>query len=136
MPSISVLASVIEAMREHARASLPIECCGILAASAPGAPLTHAFPLANALASESAFLADPAALIAALRRLRERGLLHRGIYHSHPASENFPSSRDIAMAYYPQCVQFIIAPRLDAVRPVRAFHIREGQVYELRIEKI
>lgn len=136
MQSVSVSAHVIEAIRAHARASLPLECCGLLASPALDGPLTHSFPLPNALSSEREFLADPAALIAALRGLRERGLLHRGIYHSHPTSDNFPSSRDVAMAYYPQCVQFIIDPRPQAARPVRAFRIVEDQIAELTIKVI
>lgn len=129
---VSIRASVLDAMLEHARSSVPKECCGLLAGS--GDAVTHAFPVANALASEREFFADPAELIATLRALRGRGLKHQGIYHSHPSSENFPSRRDVDMAFYPGCAHFIIAPSAPLERQARAFRIEEGIVTELEIE--
>lgn len=129
---VSIRASVLEAMLEHACSSIPKECCGLLAGA--GDAVTHAFPVANALASEREFFADPAELISTLRALRGRGLKHQGIYHSHPSSENFPSSRDVEMAFYPGCAHFIISPRAPIESQVRAFRIEEDIVTELEIE--
>lgn len=129
--TVSIQASVLDAMREHARASVPKECCGLLAGS-DGA-VTHSFPVANVLASEREFFADPAELISTLRALRDRGLKHQGIYHSHPSSENFPSSRDREMAFYPDCAHFIISPSAPFERQVRAFEIQNCHVTELEI---
>lgn len=130
--TVRIYASAMDTMREHARASLPKECCGLLAGSE--GVISHALPLANALDSERAFFADPAELIGALRGLRSRGLKHLGIYHSHPSSENVPSRRDVEMAFYPDCAHFIISPRAPFERQVRAFNIERGNVTELSIE--
>lgn len=118
-------------MREHAQASAPKECCGLLAGTDNA--VTHSFPVSNALASEREFFADPAELIETLRALRERGLKHQGIYHSHPSSENFPSRRDVEMAFYPDCAHFIISPAALFERQVRAFRIEDGRIDELSI---
>lgn len=130
--AVRICASVMHAMREHARSSAPKECCGLLAG--PGNAVTRAWPLANALDSEREFFADPAELIAVLRVLRGEGLKHLGIYHSHPSSVNFPSCRDVEMAFYPYCAHFIIAPSAPPERQVRAFTIVDGRVTELAIE--
>jgi proteasome lid subunit RPN8/RPN11 len=66
--------------------------------------------------------------------MRSEGLDHMGIYHSHPASENAPSPRDIEQSYYPHEAYFIISPEPGAPRAVRAFSIRDSHVEELEIE--
>ncbi|MGH9350671.1 MAG: Mov34/MPN/PAD-1 family protein, partial [Terriglobia bacterium] len=53
--------------------------------------------------------------------------------HSHPSSENFPSHRDVEMAFYPDCVHFIISPVVPFERRVRAFSIEDCQVAELSV---
>ena len=83
--------------------------------------------------SASAYEIAPLELFSLFRRMREQSLDHLGIYHSHPRGENVPSRRDIEAAYYPDTAYFIISPRQDAARPVRAFEIRDGQVRELEI---
>jgi proteasome lid subunit RPN8/RPN11 len=109
-----------------------MECCGLLAGV--GGVITNIFPAKNALASPTAYDVAPQELFQLFRRMREEGLEHLGIYHSHPATENFPSPRDIELAAYPNVAYFIISPLPAAPRPVRAFSIRDGQVQELGIE--
>jgi proteasome lid subunit RPN8/RPN11 len=131
---VKVQAAVLETMLEQARRHLPEECCGLLAGAAD--VVTHCFPAMNALASEREFFIDPAELIKTLRSLRERGLKHQGIYHSHPAGDNFPSRRDLEMAYYPACAYFIISPAAAVERQIRAYRIEDGLITELLIERI
>ena len=57
-----------------------------------------------------------------------------GIYHSHPNGDNKPSPRDIAQAYYPDVAYFILSPRKDMAKPIRAFSIRDGNAVELDIQ--
>jgi proteasome lid subunit RPN8/RPN11 len=60
-------------------------------------------------------------------------LTHLGQYHSHPATENFPSPTDIEQACYPDQAYFIISLRPDAPIRIRAFSIRDGAVQEIEI---
>jgi proteasome lid subunit RPN8/RPN11 len=129
---IQVRAKILEEMICHARREPEIECCGLLAGR-DGA-ITAIFPVNNVLASATAYEIDPQELFQLFRRLRQEGLEHLGHYHSHPHSENFPSERDIAQAYYPNEAYFIISPQAGVPRPVRAFSIRDGTVQELKIE--
>lgn len=129
---VKILACVLEHMRGHARKEAPAECCGLLAG--PQAAITEIFPAPNASASHNEYFIAAEQLIAALRSMRERGLNHLGIYHSHPHSENFPSRRDIELAYYPSCAYFIISPHGACGRDIRAFAIQNGIVSELEVE--
>jgi len=69
-----------------------------------------------------------------MREIRAAGLEFLGIYHSHPNGKNEPSPRDIAWAYYPDVLYFIISPFPGAPHPVRAFSIREDCVTEVEIQ--
>jgi len=109
-----------------------MECCGLLAGS--DGIITGIFPATNALASPTSYDVAPKELFQLFRRMREEGLEHLGIYHSHPATENVPSPRDIELAAYPNEAYFIISLLPAAPQPVRAFSIRGGQVRELGIE--
>ncbi|MGH9355923.1 MAG: M67 family metallopeptidase [Terriglobia bacterium] len=131
---VKVLASVAEQMLEHARKEAPAECCGLLAG--PHDAITEIFPAANASASSNEYFIAPQQLIAAMRSFRERALNHLGIYHSHPHTENFPSRRDIELAYYPSCAYFIISLGSSTGRDVRAFAIQGGRVSEFEIETL
>ena len=109
-----------------------MECCGLLAGV--GGVITRIFPAKNALASPTAYDVAPQDLFQLFRRIREEELEHLGIYHSHPASENVPSPRDIELAAYPNEAYFIISLLPAAPNPVRAFSIRDGRVQELKIQ--
>ena len=121
----------MEEMLRIARSEPVMECCGLLAGV--GGVITKIFPAKNALASPTAYEVAPQELFPLFRRMREEGLEHLGIYHSHPASENFPSPSDIELAGYPNEAYFIISLLPAAPHPVRAFSIRDGRVEELEI---
>jgi proteasome lid subunit RPN8/RPN11 len=129
---IRVRAEIVEEMLRIAWSEPRIECCGLLVGV--GGVITKIFPAKNALASPSAYDVAPQELFQLFRRIREEGLEHLGIYHSHPTTENAPSPRDIELAAYPNEAYFIISPLPAAPRPVRAFSIRDGHVQELKIE--
>lgn len=119
---------------EEARRAPGVECCGLLAGKS--GVITEILPAANALASPTAYEIAAAELFRLFRRMRERGLEHLGIYHSHPSGENAPSATDIARAFYPDVAYFILSPQPGVWRPVRAFSIRDAEVEEMEIFEI
>jgi proteasome lid subunit RPN8/RPN11 len=132
MPApIRIRREVLTKLIEEARRDPTIECCGLLAGTA--GVITGLLPARNALASPTAYEIAPQELFRLFRQMRERGLDHLGIYHSHPATDNAPSPSDIARAYYPEAAYLIVSPRPDAPRPIRAFEVRNGSASELEI---
>lgn len=129
--SVRIRAKIVEQMLGLARSEPQVECCGLLAGT--GGVISEIFPARNALASATAYEIARLELFALFRRMRELGLDHLGIYHSHPAGENAPSPSDIERAYYPDAAYFILSPRPGAPRPVRAFSIYDGRAVELEI---
>lgn len=130
--SVRVVADVLARITEEARRDPGIECCGLLAGR--DRVIHEVFPARNVLASPTAFEIAPAELFRLFCRMRDRGMDHLGIYHSHPCGDNVPSSRDIEWAFYPDVAYFIVSPAADAPRPVRAFRIRDASVVELTVE--
>ncbi len=132
---IAIGSEVLAQMLEHARRDGHEECCGVLAGR-DGA-ITRAFAATNAAANPvTGYEIAPKELFRLMREIRAAGLELLGIYHSHPASENQPSPRDVELAFYPDAAYFIVSPLIGAARPVRAFRIRDGRVTELEIENI
>lgn len=93
---IAVTRAVIARLREEARQSADLECCGLLLGP-PGAPprITQALPAANIHPAPARhFEIDPAALIGAYRAARAGGPALLGFYHSHPNGHPRPSASD------------------------------------------
>jgi proteasome lid subunit RPN8/RPN11 len=124
---------VLQRMLEAARENPFVECCGLVAGR--DGLITDTFSAQNALASPTAYEIAPRELFALFREIRVQNLEFLGIYHSHPGTENVPSPTDIARAYYPDAIYFIISPHADAPKPIRAFRIRDGNVTEFLIEE-
>lgn len=92
----------------HARSASPRECCGLVGGCGSVAQsiyrLTNIAP--NPLIAYEAAAAD---LFKAQREMRQRSEQLLAIYHSHPRSPApLPSQTDIAQAFYPDVVYFII----------------------------
>jgi [CysO sulfur-carrier protein]-S-L-cysteine hydrolase len=129
--AVRIRATIVEAMLRAARNEPDVECCGLLAGTC--GVISEILPARNALKSATKYEIAPLELFALFRRMHEEGLDHLGIYHSHPAGENAPSPTDIEHAFYPEAAYFLLSPRPDARRPVRAFSIRDGRALELEI---
>ena len=120
-----------DAIVDHARADAPLECCGLLVGS-PNS-VEEACRAANTRNSPVAFMVDPAAHFAAIRRARAAGLAVVGAYHSHPRSPAMPSPTDIRESADSELVHLIVS--LAGPEPVlRAFRIRGGGAIEVPLE--
>ena len=120
-------------MLAHARRDPSVECCGLLAGR--NGSITRIFPAANEAGSPAtSYEIAPKEIFERMREMRADGIEMLGIYHSHPTGKNEPSPHDISQAYYSEAVYFIISPRGDAEKPLRAFSIRDGRVAELEIQ--
>ena len=121
---ITLRRSHCEEIIAQARASAPLECCGLIGGDTDRA--RSIYPLRNiASIPDRAYEAAPEELFAAQRQMRERGEQLLAIYHSHPRSEKpLPSDTDVRFAYYPAATYLIVG--LAGTTPVlRAFSISE-----------
>lgn len=127
---IAIPQAVADAIVRHAREALPDECCGLLVGE--GERVDEAVRTPNLKASPSAYLVDPAAHFATLRRVRAEGRQIVGAYHSHTHSPAVPSASDIRESHDPEFVHLIVS--LQAPGPdLRVYRIASGACEELTL---
>ncbi|MBI5302244.1 MAG: M67 family metallopeptidase [Chloroflexi bacterium] len=117
----------------QAQRDAPNETCGIIGGTEGRAlgifPLTNTDPTPRVR-----YNADPHELLAAFRAMDDQGWEHLAIYHSHPASEAYPSGVDVARAFYPDVVYILITLMNPEQPHVRAFRIVAGAISEITLE--
>jgi proteasome lid subunit RPN8/RPN11 len=117
----------VEEILAYAKAAAPIECCGLVGGD-PHGNASSLYPMRNVADDKLvSYEAAPEDLLAAQRKMRERGEELLAIYHSHPlAAEPAPSETDVRLAYYPKAVYLIVG--LAGPKPViRAFRISKRE---------
>lgn len=81
------------------------------------------------------YVADPPELLKTVREIEdEHSWDILAIYHTHPATEPYPSATDIAEAHYPDSVYIIISLKSPEQAKMRGYRIVEGKVTEITIE--
>lgn len=121
-----------DAIVKQALDEAPLECCGFLAGRDGAAE--EIYPLTNVERSPVLYRADSAEMFRAIRDMEDRDLELVAIYHSHTRSPAYPSSTDVAQAYYPDAVYLIVSLR-DPDRPeLRGFRIRDAKVEEVSLD--
>lgn len=94
--TLVVTAETLDAVRSHARATYPEECCGLLLDAPDARGAAAAVLEAENRHSESrhGFELAPEPVAGALARERRGGQSVVGVYHSHPDAEARPSASD------------------------------------------
>lgn len=129
MDTLHLPLTLYEEMLTQARAGYPEEICGLIGGRSGRAE--RLYPVENILHSPVAYEMEPLQQVRAMLAIEAEGLDLLAIYHSHPQGPAWPSSSDIAQAYYPEQAQLIISPA-DRARPsLRAFMIVDGDVREI-----
>lgn len=110
-----------DAIVAHARESAPDEACGLLAGHAADA--TRSVRCANTHEQPTTrYRIDPREQLRAFREIDDRGEELVAIYHSHPASQAYPSPTDRAEAHYPDAFYVLVSLRSEEPE-LRAFRI-------------
>ena len=115
----------------HAREQAPNECCGLLAGQGNAAARVircrnaHDTPVTR-------YRIDPREQLDAFREMAQRDEELVGIYHSHPASQPYPSPTDRAEAHYPEARYVLVSLRTGEPE-LHAYRISDGFVREVAI---
>lgn len=135
---LKITSEALHQMMDHCRRDDPNEACGYLAGRDGVA--TRAIPMENVHASPSSYEMDPEEQLRIQRTLREDGLKEMAIYHSHVATEAYPSRRDIDRATAVQDFfdgHYVLVTLKEAWQPrARAFRIQDGHVQEEEIQEV
>lgn len=124
--------SYLREIVEHAREGSPNEVCGLIAGRG-GYPVKLYRTTNDDPNPRVRYNVEPRELLEIHREIEENGWSLMAIYHSHPASEAYPSETDVRLSYYPDAV-YLICSLADEDPVVRAFRIVDRQVTELALE--
>jgi proteasome lid subunit RPN8/RPN11 len=116
------------ALVAHARAEHPNEACALLAGRDDAVERVYTLP--NAEASPTFYVVEPRAQLRAMTEMDDLGLDLVGIFHSHVATEAYPSRTDVELAAYPDAAYLILSLADRDAPMLRAYRIRDGQVDE------
>ena len=129
--ALQLPAPFIDEVVAHALQDAPNECCGIIAGLDGTA--TKLFRARNSEASPYRYSVDSDDLFRIFRESDSNDWSFLAIYHSHTASEAYPSPTDVRLAFWPEACYVLISLR-DAASPVvRAFRILDGTISEEEI---
>ena len=135
---LNIRQSLVDAMVAHARADHPDEACGVIAGPAGSDRPERFIPMVNAARSPTFYEFDSADLLRLYREMDARDEEPVVVYHSHTATQAYPSRTDIAYASEPEA-HYVLGSTRDGVAQedpveVRSFRIVDGEVSEEPIE--
>jgi proteasome lid subunit RPN8/RPN11 len=118
----------------HARRDHPDEACGVVAGPAGSDRPARFVPMLNAVRSPTFYEFDSADLLALYQAMDAADEEPVVVYHSHTATEAYPSRTDIALAGEPGAHYVLVSTREcgNAEGPVefRSYRIIDGSVTE------
>jgi [CysO sulfur-carrier protein]-S-L-cysteine hydrolase len=125
-----IRADLVEAMVAHARRDHPDEACGVLAGPAGSDRPQRHIPMANAERSPTFYRFDSTEQLRVWRALDEADEVPVVIYHSHTATEAYPSRTDVKLAAEPDAHYVLVSTRDPDRHELRSYRIVDGEVVE------
>ena len=125
-----IRADLVDEIVAHARRDHPDEACGVIA-GAEGSDRPERFiPMLNAARSPTFYEFDSADLLRLYRDMDARDEVPVVVYHSHTATEAYPSRTDISYASEPEAHYVLVSTREPDSHEFRSFRIVDGVVTE------
>jgi proteasome lid subunit RPN8/RPN11 len=132
-----------DAIVEHARKDHPDEACGVVAGPAGSDRPVRFVPMLNAAMSPTFYEFDSGDLLRLYKEMDDRDEEPVVIYHSHTATEAYPSRTDITLAQEPGAHYVLVSTRDGADSPAydgpvefRSFRIIDGEVVEEEVRVV
>jgi [CysO sulfur-carrier protein]-S-L-cysteine hydrolase len=114
----------------HAFADHPDEACGVIAGPAGADRPDRFIPMLNAERSPTFYRFDSLEQLRVWREMDDRDEEPVVIYHSHTATEAYPSRTDISYASEPGAHYVLVSTRDSDEAEIRSFRIVDGAVTE------
>ena len=133
---LSIDAGTRDAIVAHARRDHPDEACGVVAGAEGSDRGTRFIPMANAERSPTFYRFDPAEQLALYREMEARGEEPVIVYHSHTATEAYPSRTDISYASEPGAHYVLVCTGGEFEGQFRSFRIVDGVVSEEPVDVV
>jgi proteasome lid subunit RPN8/RPN11 len=133
---LTISASLRAQIVAHARADHPDEACGVIAGPAGSDRPERFIPMDNAERSMTFYRFDSMEQLRVWREMDDRDEEPVVIYHSHTATEAYPSRTDISYASEPGAHYVLVSTRDPGNEEFRSFRIADGAVTEEDVEVV
>ena len=129
-----------DAIVAHAKKDHPDEACGVVAGPEGSDRPERFIPMVNAAGSPTFYEFDPADLLQLYKEMDARDEEPVVVYHSHTATEAYPSRTDIGLAMEPGAHYVLVSTREhgNTEGPVefRSYRIVDGVVTEEEVSVV
>ena len=126
--------ATVDAIVAHAKRDHPVEACGMVTGAIGSDRPTRFVEMVNAAGSPTFYEYDSTDLLALYKEMDERDEEPVVIYHSHTATEAYPSVTDIKLAGEPGAHYVLVSTREhgnnDGPVEFRSYRIVDGVVTE------
>lgn len=127
---------LVAAMVAHARRDHPDEACGIIAGTEGSDRPERFVAMDNAERSPTFYRFDSGEHFRVWREMDGNGEVPVVIYHSHTATEAYPSRTDITLAQEPDAHYVLVSTRDPEDHELRSYRILDGVVTEEPVQVV
>ncbi|WP_431818593.1 Mov34/MPN/PAD-1 family protein [Gordonia jacobaea] len=131
---LQISQELVDEMVAHARADHPDEACGVIAGAEGSDRPVRFIPMVNAERSPTFYRFDSTEQLKVWREMDRNDEEPIVIYHSHTATEAYPSRTDVSYASEPQAHYVLVSTRDADDTEIRSYRIIDGEVTEEPIE--
>lgn len=135
---LQISQTLVDQIVGHAKADHPDEACGVVAGAAGSDSPERFIPMINAARSTTFYEFDSSDLLKLYREMDDRDEEPVVIYHSHTATEAYPSRTDVTLAGEPGAHYVLVSTREHGQEPgpveFRSYRIVDGEVTEESVE--
>lgn len=132
--------ALVAALVGHARADHPDEACGVIAGPVGSDRPVRLIPMVNAARSPTFYEFDSLDLLRLYREMDDRDEEPVVIYHSHTATEAYPSRTDVSYASEPNAHYVLVSTREtgadDGPYELRSYRIVDGVISEEEVRVV
>jgi len=125
-----IRADLVDAIVAHARADHPDEACGLIAGPQGFDRPERHIAMTNAERSPTFYRFDSFEQLRVWREMDGNDEVPVVIYHSHTATEAYPSRTDVAYAAEPDAHYVLVSTRNPDTHDLRSYRIVDGVVTE------
>ncbi|WP_368857018.1 Mov34/MPN/PAD-1 family protein [Umezawaea beigongshangensis] len=127
---------LVDAMVAHARRDHPDEACGIVAGPEGSDRPERFVPMENAERSPTFYRFDSGEQLRVWRQMDAADEVPVVVYHSHTATEAYPSRTDVSYAAEPDAHYVLVSTRDPREHELRSYRIVDGVVTEEPVEVV
>ncbi|MER7704224.1 M67 family metallopeptidase [Kitasatospora sp. NPDC097605] len=137
---LTITRELRDAIVAHARADHPDEACGVVAGPEGSGRPERFIPMLNAARSPTFYEFDSGDLLKLYREMDDRDEEPVIVYHSHTATEAYPSRTDVSYASEPNAHYVLVSTAEgngpDDAYQFRSFRIVDGVITEEDVQVV